>query len=113
MSYLKENCLSIEVADVLIGKLSSIRNGNVDILGCGICANWNWAVEEVLGDKFISCYKLVQELALGWPDHSGDTVMPIPYNPNCHQWEGPNREARMGLCDYMLEQLVDYRSALC
>ena len=112
MSYLKENCLRTEVADVLIDKLMIIRYGKVEVLGCGICANWNWAVEEVLGERFVNCYNLVQELALGWPEHSGDYVMPVPNDRYQLMWEGPNREARISLCDYILEQLVEYRESL-
>jgi hypothetical protein len=112
MSYLEDNCVSIEVADVLIGKLKRVKSGNIRIAGVGICGNWNWSVEEELGEDAIHCYGLVEELAIGWPEHSGSTTMPIRHNNDYQLWEGPNMVARQSLCNYILEQLEAHRRTL-
>lgn len=66
----------------------------------GICFN----VSELSG----ASYRVLEEVFVGWPKHSGDLCYPIRPDDNesaTWRWEGEQRELRLELIDYCIDKL--------
>jgi hypothetical protein len=112
-NYLYEKGFDVETTDVLIDNLLSVMEGVYDNERYGIC--WNWDVATYALGMNIDCYEIVNKLAVGWPNHTGNEAHPIEQREHASTslWAGTQLLARQGLMAYMLRQLVDYRRTIC
>lgn len=71
----------------------------------GICVNLK---AEVCPTASSGWYMLVAELAVGWPEHSGRPVYPVPY-PGVYidPWRGEQLRMRVSLLGYMVARLAE------
>ena len=108
--YLLKEGFGLTETSSLADSLYLVLAGRVSDRKMGICFNWQ------TGYRFsvANCYELVNQLSVGWPDHSGNESYPIPkcwHSPDL-LWEGKQLELRQSLMSYMLGQLVEYRESL-
>jgi hypothetical protein len=111
-SYLEGRGYTLGETDVFINTLLDLIDGNIEVKGVGICGNWSWAIEGLLINSNRTGYRLVENLSVGWPDHTGDRCRPIPNHFSLPMWEDQQLEYRQSLMRYMLEQLTVYGSTL-
>ena len=108
--YLLEKDFDIGEASSLVDSLYLVLAGMISDRKMGICFNWQ------NGFMFsrVDCYELVDQLSVGWTEHSGNESYPIPQRGSSSDplWEGKQLELRQGLMCYILKQLVEYRESL-
>lgn len=109
--YLLKIGFDVAEASSLADSLYLVLAGKVIDRRMGICYNWQ------AGYSFsvANCYELVNQLSVGWPEHSGSGSYPIPkacWHSSDPLWEGEQLELRQSLMCYMLGQLVEYRESL-
>ena len=97
-------------ASSLADSLYLVLAGKVYDRKLGICFNWQTSYTFSVAN----CYELVNQLSIGWPDHSGNESYPIPqpWHSSDPLWRGKQLELRQDLMRYMLDQLVEYRESL-
>jgi hypothetical protein len=95
----------MELLDALRVVHKQASSGTIQFPSVGICGN---AVEHVDANYRASIYEFygeLQELFLGWPEHSGDMVYPIESTRESYPWNGDRLKSRLSLLDYAIAKL--------
>ena len=110
--YLLEEGFDLYQTNAAIDGLLRVMKGVVKDADCGIC--FNWSAAKTVHYSLINFYNLVDNLAVGWPEHSGNRSYPIKQRSSMLDslWEGEQLALRQDLMRYIMKQLTEYKESL-